>query len=400
MGVLEKVRSATPRVEPENKGAGFLMASMTALVAILAALGVTGGVVGRMARNHEELTGLAFVATAIAVVLGFVAAYANGDGNGSEADRAKEAARERGLLNWGIILYGIAAVLAVLAGLAVWNDKTSPQVTATAEASPRGDILNLTVKSSGLGSDDRLHLGVWPLLSGPASFPNTASGNVAPPQYEYYADGLPLYQSVTGPNADGDVDLSSNLRLPTDHPRRAIVLASVGQGDPDKCFDDGEQAGCTIVDLGASGRPNLAATWSKPAAREPRLIVKSSASEIAGRTVFLRVIGRRANHKKTVLAKAALTPDAAGNLAQDMPIAVPARVTRVCAVASTLRLQRCPPRRKVPTTTIGNCAAAIEDKVAIGAERATKPTQARKRCKAAYTSLQAQNVAWLRLKVP
>src|SRR3954447_5156747 len=106
---VEKVRSAAPSVSPENKGAAVLMASITGVGAILTALGVSGGLVGRMARNHEILSGLAFIAALLAVGMGFIAAYTG------------RAAREKTFLNRGIALFVIAGICAVWAGIGVWN---------------------------------------------------------------------------------------------------------------------------------------------------------------------------------------------------------------------------------------------------------------------------------------
>src|SRR5205085_10338718 len=76
------IRSAAvmPRFLPVGKGvkgaAGFLLAAIPALGAVLTALAVTGDLVGRMARDHPLPSYGAFGFAVLAIFAGAVAAFA------------------------------------------------------------------------------------------------------------------------------------------------------------------------------------------------------------------------------------------------------------------------------------------------------------------------------------
>ena len=71
---------ASPRLFPIGKdvkgAAGFLLAALPALGALLTALAITGDTIGQMARNHPVATTGAFGFAAVAVFLGALAAFA------------------------------------------------------------------------------------------------------------------------------------------------------------------------------------------------------------------------------------------------------------------------------------------------------------------------------------
>ena len=100
-----------PRFLPigkEAKGAaGFLLAALPALGALLTALAISGDLIGRMARNHPLASFGAFGSAAVAVFLGAIAAYGLQEGS----------REERGVLSLGIIVLGVALLFGVYAGV-------------------------------------------------------------------------------------------------------------------------------------------------------------------------------------------------------------------------------------------------------------------------------------------
>ena len=77
-----------PRFLPVGKdakgAAGFLLAALPALGALLTALAISGDLIGRMARNHSLVTFGAFGCAALAVFLGAIAAYGLQEGSREE----------------------------------------------------------------------------------------------------------------------------------------------------------------------------------------------------------------------------------------------------------------------------------------------------------------------------
>ena len=114
-----------PRFLPigkEAKGAaGFLLAALPALGALLTALAISGDLIGRMARNHPLASFGAFGSAALAVFLGAIAAY--GLREGSQEERA--------VLSLGIVVLGAALVFGVYAGVETWGDRAQPSITVT-----------------------------------------------------------------------------------------------------------------------------------------------------------------------------------------------------------------------------------------------------------------------------
>ena len=130
-----------PRFLPigkEAKGAaGFLLAALPALGALLTALAISGDLIGRMARNHPLASFGAFGCAAIAVFLGAVAAYGLQEGSHEE----------RGVVVAGILVLGGALVFGVYAGVATWGDRAQPSITVTPKS---GSLVAVSVHGIGL----------------------------------------------------------------------------------------------------------------------------------------------------------------------------------------------------------------------------------------------------------
>src|SRR5438309_164 len=111
--------AAKPKLDPENRGAAFLLGGLTVVTGIFTALGVTGGIVGRMARNEATLTTVGLSLTVSAVVVGAIAAYV----------LRRDQQRRALIVGLGLLL--AAGVLAVFAGVHVWGDRTQPRLSAS-----------------------------------------------------------------------------------------------------------------------------------------------------------------------------------------------------------------------------------------------------------------------------
>jgi uncharacterized membrane protein YebE (DUF533 family) len=122
---------AVKKAAEENPGAAFLVTSVTVIAGVFTALGLTGNVLGRMARNHSYAAGAAIILALVAVTLGVFAALL--------VNRKKALKWALGL---GLLVFLVGGGAAVYAALATWGDKTKPQVSATIERTPRGLVLS------------------------------------------------------------------------------------------------------------------------------------------------------------------------------------------------------------------------------------------------------------------
>jgi hypothetical protein len=390
------VRAAKPGVAADNKGAAVLLGAFTAVGAIFSALGLTGGLAGRMARNESWLTLIAFGAAALALVCaitGYLLA-------------ARPEAQWRAFL-WGLRFFVVSAVAAVIAGVLTWRLETSPRVTATVERTSIGEVMDIEVKASGVHVSQRVNLAVWPLASesGP-SF--SGNGKTIDAQSDYRIGGRALYQTFDGPNADGDLDLSLKVPVPADHPPRVIVVASVGATHPDYCYTGSSKQGCATLDLGTVGSPTVNASWGTVTKRRAMLNLKFTDSDISGRVLRLRMFARKPSVQ---LVTANVLPDSTGDLDASFLFAVPAGTKRVCVVASTFAESSCPPSATVPASALSACTSALiqTEKTNIAASELAVPSELgngeeRKKiedhCRASYIEELQHETTWLRMMVP
>jgi hypothetical protein len=386
----ETLQAAKPEVG-ENRVAAFLLASITGIGTIISALGVSGSVVGRMVRNHPLLSGLAYGVALLAVLAGVFGLY-------------RSVEKQRLWFNAGLILFAIAGLFALFAALAVWGDHTSPQIWAAAKPSTHGGSVDLTVKSSGLRNEQRLTVDIWPLESTSASaLSETNSTTGAGPQLGYSTGVSPIYQSVTGPDANGNVNFSTSAHLPPDHPSRVVVEASTDETELDDCFEN-EKTGCVFLELGSPARPQLSASVAHHD-REATLKLRTYASGIAERTLFFKVFASRPGHR-SALADGDLAPDSEGELDQTTGVAIPRAARRVCALAGTYPLTSaagisgCPPKFAAPDAAVKECVAELKRNPQ-PAQESVKPS-ARKpaeRCAAGIVTGLQEATTWLEQRV-
>ena len=157
----ETQSSSAARVAEQNEGVAFLLKSVAAVTAIFTALGITGGVIGRMARNHDLATFLALGLAVAAVSIGVVATVLGHVG------------WQRRLLYLGLAAFPPARHSQSSLPCATWNDPVAPRVTASSEETTRGPVIVLDADAAALESEQRLTTTIWPLgeIRGPGYAP-------------------------------------------------------------------------------------------------------------------------------------------------------------------------------------------------------------------------------------
>lgn len=314
-----------PRFLPVGKdakgAAGFLLAALPALGALLTALAITGDIIGRMARNHPLASFGAFGCAALAVFLGAVAAFGLRKGS-------KE---ERGVLYLGIVVLGAALVFGVFAGVKTWGDRAQPSITVTPKS---GSLVAVSVRGIGLKSSDHLVVEVEQLLRVTGK-----QGNLT------WKSGQPLYGASLGPNTAGEINHTVNLPIPAGDFDDLGVRAWVGN-EPRPCYTRGNTTGCVRVHIPRpQERPQLSVVW-ETFVRAPRLLVRLKARNLPqrpARSMTLRVYGIAPGQPRRNLAEWSLAPDADGEFDRRLAVVVGHAYSDVCVVASiSTRDPECP----------------------------------------------------------
>lgn len=344
----EKLNEATAAVG-DNGIAASLLAAITGVGALLSAIGVSGSVIGRMVRDHPVLSGFMYGFALAAVLAGLWGLYLPTD----------TPRRKRFWFNLGVLFYLIAGAFAVWAAIAVWGDDTSPEVIAAAAPAGHGGAVDLTVKSSGLQNNQRLTLDIWPIESTAAvAVSKLSGGGGEKPSFSYKTGSAPLYQLVTGPDGDGNVDLSTVAHLPVNHPAQVVVEAATGATELDDCLKN-EKSGCVFLDLGAPAKPQVAASLRRGKGGL-EMNLRTYAHGIAERLLHFKVLAAMPSRNARI-AGGSLAPDSEGELDQKTNVAVPAAARSVCAIVSTSPLGPvagvggCPPKYHLPASAKEAC---------------------------------------------
>jgi hypothetical protein len=310
-----------PRFLPVGKdaksAAGFLLAALPALGALLTALAMSGDLIGRMARNHPTASFGAFGCAALAVFLGAVAAFGLKEGS-------KE---ERVTLYVGVVVLGTSLIFGVFAGIRTWGDRMQPSITVTPKSA---SLVTVSVRGIGLKSSDHLVLEVEQLLR--------VAGKSWKP-------GQPLYGASLGPNTGGEINHTVNLPLPAGDFDDLGARAWVGD-EPRPCYTRGNTTGCVRVHIPRpQERPQLSAVW-ETFVRAPRLLVRLHARNLPqrpARSMTLRVYGIAPDQTRRKLAEWSLAPDGDGEFDRRVSVVVGRAFTDVCVVASiSSREPACP----------------------------------------------------------
>jgi hypothetical protein len=314
-----------PRFLPvgkEAKGAaGFLLAALPALGAVLTALAISGDLIGRMARNHPLASFGAFGFAALAVFLGAVAAFGLQEGSHEE----------RGALSLGILVLGASLVFGVYAGVETWGDRVQPSITVTPKS---GSVVAISVHGIGLRSSDHLVVEVEQLL-------RTAN----PRGQGSWQAGEPLYGASLGPNSSGEIDQTVNLSLPAGDFDDLGARAWVGD-EPHPCYTRGNTTGCVRVHIPRpQERPQLSVVW-ETFVKAPRLLIRLKAKNLPqrpARSITLRVFGMAPGQPRRNLAEWSLAPNAGGEFDRSLSVVVGRAYSDVCVVASiSTREPQCP----------------------------------------------------------
>lgn len=314
-----------PRFLPVGKGvkgaAGFLLAAIPALGAVLTGLAITGGLVGHMARDHPLATYGAFGLAVLAIFAGALAAFALQDGSTEES-----AAVYTGL---GLVVASL--LFGVYAGVQTWGDRAQPSIMLTPKA---GKTVAVTVRGAGLRSTDHIVVEVEQLVRAPND-----SGRLT------WTAGQPLYGASLGPDGDGEIAYTVDIPLPAGDYDDLGARAWVGD-EPKPCYARGNTTGCVRVHVPRpQERPQLAVAW-ETFVRAPRLVVRLTARNLPQRpprSMTLRVYGIAGDGSRRSLAEWSLAPNADGEFDRRLAVVVGHAFADVCIVASTwTREPTCP----------------------------------------------------------
>jgi hypothetical protein len=300
--------------------AGFLLAGLPALGALLTALAITGDTAGRMARNHPGGTIGAFGFAALAVFLGAFAAFGL-----PENSRA-----ERWAIYGGLLALGASLAFGVYAAVGTWGDRPQPSITLEQKGA---STVSVSVKASGLRGSDHIVVEVEQLVR--------SSGD----SNDSWKPGLPLYAASLGPDGDGDVAHTVNVSVPPGDFDDVGARAWVGD-EPAPCYTRGNTTGCVRVHLPRpQERPQLSVAW-ETFVKAPRLVIRVKARNLPqrpARWMSLRVYGNGGVQDRT-LAEWSLAPDADGLFDRRVAVVVGHAFSDVCVVASaSSREPACPP---------------------------------------------------------
>jgi hypothetical protein len=312
------------RFLPVGKGvkgaAGFLLAAIPALGAVLTGLAITGGLVGHMARDHPLPTYGAFGLAVLAIFAGAVAAFGLRAGSGQEA-----AAVYAGL---GLVVASL--LFGVYAGVQTWGDRAQPSITLTPKP---GHVVGVTVRGTGLRLSDHIVLEVDQLRAA------HEDGRLT------WKAGDPLYGASLGPDGDGQIAYTVDVPLPPGDYDDLGARAWVGD-EPKACYARGNTTGCVRIHVPRPQEaPQLAVSWETFVVA-PRLLVRLTAKNLPQRTgqlMTLRVFGIAANGARRSLAEWSLAPTAEGDFNRRLAVVVGHAYADVCVVASTsTRDPQCP----------------------------------------------------------
>jgi hypothetical protein len=314
------------RFLPVGKGvkgaAGFLLAAIPALGAVLTGLAITGGLVGHMARDHPLASYGAFGLAVLAIFAGAVATFAFRAGS----------TEEQVAIYAGLGLVVVSLLFGVYAGVQTWGDRAQPSITLTPKA---GHTVAVSVRGVGLRSSDHIEQLV--------RAPNDA-GRLT------WKAGEPLYGASLGPDGDGKIAYSVVIPVPPGDYDDLGARAWVGE-EPKACYGRGNTTGCVRIHVPRpQERPQLAVSW-ETFVRAPRLLIRLTAKNLPqrpARSMTLRAYGITTDHVRRELAEWSLAPSAEGEFDRRLAVVVGHAFADVCVVAST-------------STREPNCPAPAED---------------------------------------
>jgi hypothetical protein len=304
------------RFLPVGKGvkgaAGFLLAAIPALGAVLTGLAITGGLVGRMARDHPLASYGAFGLAVLAIFAGAIAAF------GLRAGSREETA----YVYAGLGLVVASLLFGVYAGVQTWGDRVQPSITLTPKP---GHTVAVSVRGTGLRSSDHIVVEVDQLRA------SHKGGRLT------WKAGEPLYGASLGPDGDGEIGYTVEIPVPAGDYDDLGARAWVGD-EPKACYAKGNTTGCVRIHVPRpQEEPQLAVSWETFVVA-PRLLVRLTAKnqpQRPARPMTLRIYGIAADGSRRTLAEWSLAPDAEGEFNRRLAVVVGHAFADVCVVAST-----------------------------------------------------------------
>src|SRR5438046_5479431 len=228
------------RFLPVGKGvkgaAGFWLAAIPAVGAVLTGLAVTGGLVGHMARDHPLASYGAFGLAVLAIFAGAVATFAFREGS----------TEEQVAIYAGLGLVVASLLFGVYAGVQTWGDRAQPSITLTPKP---GHLVAVTVRGAGLRSRDHIVVEVEQLVRAPND-----AGRLT------WKAGEPLYGASLGPDGDGKIAYTVDIPLPPGD-YDDLGPRAWGGGGPKACYARRSTAGCVRLHVRRhQERPRTAVT--------------------------------------------------------------------------------------------------------------------------------------------
>jgi hypothetical protein len=330
--------SAVDEAKALDAAATWLVGSFSVVTAVLVGLGATGGSLERMLRNQPVQSKFAFLSLALAIGLaGIAKTFFLHDPQFPRLTRCgwtssrrfletlvggSQQSLQRRLLILGGLAFALGIFLATDAAVASPSDQEKPSITASFEL---GETLTLTgsVKATSLPSAEEVHVivnGLMTLGNDDVSFKR-------------------LYESRSGPNAAGTVELQLKVPISVGIFERVAIVATTGDAATaaENCTtraEAQENDGCLVLSApGVPERPQVAASWESSG--ETLLL----SLEIAGeglrdtQAISALVVGEPKSGPPFDLYRSFFAPSATGHLKNSFVVPVQERAESVCVAA-------------------------------------------------------------------
>jgi hypothetical protein len=390
------------------------------LTAALTAFGVTTGTVDRVERNHAVLFWIGCFFIFGAIIFAVIGLTLPADERSSDPppaplppktrlQRLVRFLRARHLFRLGAVafLLGMCFVLAAIIRQA--REQPRPSITAKLATVEGQERFETSIKAGGLKGSEHLRMyveGILPPHQGPQGKLILGKSTNAPEHFR-----VPLYFSVLGPDASGDVDYTVQLPLPRRFESiqvRAWVGDTAGNA-PEDCFrsvdfkvptepptrsstdfvtDEKETTkeekfpGCLTFRVPfRAALPLLAASWKSPRSKKPVVVVSLDAKDVPltvpdvskGVTVLarptlmaIRIYGLAERSTTDVgeeLFFSLIGPDREGTITRSFRIAVPRRYRAVCVAAALVDPSDNGEKATARKTTKPKCADVSQPKI-------------------------------------
>lgn len=294
--------------EVANKKAGYLLFGLVLLSALLGGLGIAEDELPDLLRDHPVLTYASIICILLAIGLGMAAGWI----------AAVDSLPERIFLYSGTALLIAGLILGALAAGADASDSPKPEVSATILHTGEGAVLLVEYSARGLSPSEAIRLRVEPLATAEDGFRVHA----------------PLYSATLSPDDKGLIEGEKRIRIPFgdfDH----IGVRTWKEAFPRGCYDTESTTGCVDLLIDRSPEdPQLQTSWKRISPRRLDLVLQVSAKDITPRGLHFLVLAGQPARQRAV-AEGSLYPDALGQVARTLTVAIPNGARQICVVAAT-----------------------------------------------------------------